>query len=141
MGRRGSRPPSDAANLAAMSWMLKLTAGAVALGIAGPAMAQGGYYDAAHYGDGYVRCDPRLPQDHRGACGEVRLDDSFFADAGGVGPAWIARGGGGGGGMVIAGAGASASAYASASASASVSVRYRGGWRGGGKRGRGGCGC
>jgi hypothetical protein len=72
--------------------------------------------------------------------GEVSLNDSFFYDGGGVGPAGLAFGGGGGGGYASAGSSASASAYASSS----VSIRYGGGGRRGGgwkpPRG-GGCGC
>jgi hypothetical protein len=68
--------------------------------------------------------------------GEVSLNNSFFYDSGGVGPAVLSYGGGGGGGY----AGAGASSYASASASSSVSIRYGG--RGGGRPPkRGGCGC
>ena len=71
-----------------------------------------------------------------------RLSDSFFADAGGVGPAYM-NGGGGGGGYVVMGSGASAgaSAFASASASAHVSVSVHGRSHGGGHGMRHGCGC
>lgn len=132
----------------------QLTAGALALAMASPAAAygdrygySGGYYApppaACCYGppppaydgcqggrDFPPPCAPPAPRydDHRYACptdcGEIRLDDSFFADAGGVGPAFIGRGGGGGGGaFVIAGSGASAGSSAAASASASASAR------------------
>jgi hypothetical protein len=84
---------------------------------------------------------PRGPRERAADYG-AHIPDSFFADAGGVGPdefAW----GGGGGGYVIGGAsgGAYASAYASASASAHVSARF--GRHGGGHDGHvsHGCGC
>ncbi|HEY5409332.1 MAG TPA: hypothetical protein VIJ94_01270 [Caulobacteraceae bacterium] len=73
------------------------------------------------------------------------MPDSFFADAGGVGPDEF-EGGGGGGGGVIVGGGASAGsfAFASASARASASVRIHIGRHGGGHGGghmSHGCGC
>jgi hypothetical protein len=54
----------------------------------------------------------------------VQLPDTFFADAGGVGPAFVDYGGGSGGGVAIveANAGGRASAFASASASASARI-------------------
>ncbi|MDP3175502.1 MAG: hypothetical protein Q8M88_13800 [Phenylobacterium sp.] len=68
------------------------------------------------------------------------INDSFFADTGGVGP--IGGGdywsGGGGYGFVGAGAFAGASARAHASASSSASISYRGGYKGGGHGGKGG---
>jgi hypothetical protein len=72
----------------------------------------------------------------------VSLPGGFFADSGGVGPAFIDTGGGGGGGFVITQGQAFAGAHASASASATISIAFRG-------RGHGmpphmsphGCGC
>lgn len=79
--------------------------------------------------------------------GGMHLSDGFFADVGGVGPAYLA--GGGGGGYVVVGGGggsfASARSFASASASARVSAGV--GFRMGGHGGGGhmhmshGCGC
>jgi hypothetical protein len=71
----------------------------------------------------------------------VALPVGFFADSGGVGPAFIDTGGGGGG-FVIAQGGAQAFAGAHASASATINIGFRG-------RGHGmpphmqphGCGC
>jgi hypothetical protein len=72
----------------------------------------------------------------------VSLPGGFFADSGGVGPAFIDTGGGGGG-FIFAGGGAQAFAGAHASASATISIGFRG-------RGHGmppghmmshGCGC
>ena len=75
----------------------------------------------------------------------VNVPDSFFADTGGVGPAFADYGGGGGGGYVIAEGGAFAGASASASASARVSVsigfRGHGGGGGGYRPPSHGCGC
>jgi hypothetical protein len=75
----------------------------------------------------------------------VGLPEGFFADSGGVGPAFIDTGGGGGGGFIEQG-GASASASARASVSIAVSFMNRNhmnqmhmmhhGYGGGG-----GCGC
>ncbi len=92
--------------------------------------------------------DQRADREHSAcppvASRDIRLPDSFFADAGGVGPDFI-EGGGGGGGFVAVGSGASASAFASASASARVSVGVRVGVHGHGHGGHGGmphgCGC
>lgn len=72
--------------------------------------------------------------------GEVSLNDSFFYDSGGVGPAVLSYGGGGGGGGY---AGSGAYASAGAYASSSVSIRTGGGGRKGGwkPKGGGGCGC
>lgn len=74
-----------------------------------------------------------------------RLPDSFFADAGGVGPDEFVFGGGGGGGVVVGGgASAGSFAFASASARASASVGIRIGRHGGGGHGghmSHGCGC
>ena len=77
--------------------------------------------------------------------GAVQLSNSFFYDAGGVGP--IPDGGWYGGGAYVVGGGygqSSARSYASASSSASVSirggVRYYGGGYGKGGRGHGGKG-
>ena len=77
------------------------------------------------------------------------VPDSFFVDAGGVGPDEFFGGGGGGGGVIVGGgAGASAGsfAFASASARASASIGIRIGRHGGGGHGGGhmmphGCGC
>ncbi len=69
---------------------------------------------------------------------EVSLPGSFFLDAGGVGPAFLAAGGGGGGGVFVGG---SASASASVRASASVSVSVSGHVGGGHGGHSGGCGC
>jgi hypothetical protein len=159
-----------------MRIVLRLTAGALALAMASPAAAYGDRYGYRDDGDGYrgserccqaepspydrypeeACCERRQPpprdwrEDDCGCYGEIRLNDAFFADSGGVGPAWIGGGGGGGGGFALvgggasAGAGASASASASARASVNVSIRFRGGFRGGkgGHRGGGGgCGC
>ncbi|HEY3890266.1 MAG TPA: hypothetical protein VGL73_16945 [Caulobacteraceae bacterium] len=55
----------------------------------------------------------------------VALPLGFFADSGGVGPAFIDTGGGGGG-FVIEQAGAQAFAGAHASASATISIAFRG---------------
>ena len=55
----------------------------------------------------------------------VSLPGGFFADSGGVGPAFVDFGGGGGGGVVIAQG--SAFAGARASASANISIAFRGG--------------
>ena len=91
--------------------------------------------------------DQRADRPHRGcpilAPREERLPDSFFADAGGVGPDYISGGGGGGGGFVVVGAGAGAGAFASASASAHVSVGVHVGVHGHGGHGGmpHGCGC
>lgn len=65
---------------------------------------------------------------------DLRLNDRFFADSGGVGPAYLGGGGGGGGVYVVSGGDARAMAFASASASARVSVGVRGrvGFHGGG---------
>jgi len=75
----------------------------------------------------------------------LQLSNSFFYDAGGVGP--IPDGGGygggwyGGGGYVVGGGSSRASAFSSASSSASASVRISGGRRyGGGYGGHGGKG-
>jgi hypothetical protein len=73
-----------------------------------------------------------------------RLPDSFFADAGGVGPDEFMFGSGGGGGVVVGGgASAGSFAFASASARASASVGVRIGRHGGGHGGHmsHGCGC
>lgn len=59
------------------------------------------------------------------------LPGTFFADAGGVGPDYIAGGGGGGGGYAMAGA--SAGAYAAAGAHVSIHAHGHGGGHG--------CGC
>lgn len=94
-------------------------------------------------GRGFAPCDGACAAPTRciEGCGEVTLPDSFFYDAGGVGP--IPDAGWYGGGFVVVGAGAGshASAFASARASAhaNVSVRFRGGFKGrhghkGGKR-------
>lgn len=81
--------------------------------------------------------------DRRYAEADERLPDTFFADAGGVGPDEFDWGGGGGGGYVVGGA--SSGAFASASAHASVSLGVRIGRHGGGHHGGGpaphGCGC
>ena len=76
------------------------------------------------------------------------VPDSFFVDAGGVGPEEFFGGGGGGGGVIVGGgAGASAGsfAFASASARASASIGIRIGHHGGGGHGGHmmphGCGC
>lgn len=98
-------------------------------------------YDSGWRESGQVESGPRHVQ------GE-RLSDTFFADSGGVGPAWI-NGGGGGGGFFILGSGGGggssfASAHASASARVSIGVRAHGGYKGGGYHGGGGkhgCGC
>jgi hypothetical protein len=55
----------------------------------------------------------------------VALPVGFFADSGGVGPAFIDTGGGGGG-FVIEQGQAFAGAHASASASATISIAFRG---------------
>jgi len=74
-------------------------------------------------------------------CDGLRLPNSFFYDAGGVGPIPVDGGYGGGGFFIANGgsgfAGSSARAFSSASASSSahVSVRFRGGFRGGGHKG------
>jgi hypothetical protein len=71
--------------------------------------------------------------------GAVRLSDSFFYDAGGVGP--IPDGGwyGGGGYVVAGGFGASsARAFSSASASSHASISFRGGRHYGGYGHKGG---
>ena len=72
-----------------------------------------------------------------------RLPDSFFADAGGVGPDDFVFGGGGGGGVVVGGgASAGSFAFASASARASASVNIHVGRHGGGHGGgHMSCGC
>ena len=76
------------------------------------------------------------------------MPDTFFADAGGVGPDVFEGGGGGGGGVIVgggAGASAGAFAFASASARASASIGIHIGRHGGGGHGGGhmmhGCGC
>src|SRR5207248_2402017 len=72
------------------------------------------------------------------------LPDSFFADAGGVGPDEFMFGGGGGGGVVVGGgASAGSFAFASASARASASIGIHIGRHGGGGHhgGHMGCGC
>ncbi len=57
---------------------------------------------------------------------DVHLGGDFFADSGGVGPAFIEAGGSGGAGVIaFAGANAFASSSASASASARVSVNVQ----------------
>ncbi|HLI67449.1 MAG TPA: hypothetical protein VKU90_13895 [Caulobacteraceae bacterium] len=57
---------------------------------------------------------------------EVHLGDGFFADAGGVGPAFPESfSGGGGAAEAITFAGANASAFASASARVSVAIRVQ----------------
>ncbi len=93
-------------------------AAVVALGapaaLAGDRAADDGW--AAHeHAD--CRCDCGCTQ-------EVHLGDGFFADTGGVGPAFPASydGGGGGGAEAFGFAGANAGAFASASASARVSI-------------------
>ena len=107
-----------------------------ALLLAGQAFAHG----APAYEPGYEprRCEcARVERVHE----EVRLDDSFFVGAGGVGPAYSPPVHGGGGMVVVVGgggsgfAGASASASASASVRANVSVSIAGGWHGGGGHG------
>jgi hypothetical protein len=88
-------------------------------------------------------CPPGAWLDRWGRCAagsnEVRLDNGFFYDTGGVGPAFVSSGGGGG--FVVVGSSsrssASASAFASARARAHVSVHGR--FHGGGK-GCGACG-
>jgi hypothetical protein len=68
----------------------------------------------------------------------------FFADGGGVGPAYVDYGGYGGGGYVYAVGGAGAFAGARASASVSARVSIIGGFRGHGgfhHQGGRGCGC
>lgn len=96
---------------------------------------------------GYPPAAPSCPPSHPPGYGEIRLNDSFFYGAGGVGPEIIYYGGGGGGGYAYAGA--SSSSYASAGASARITFGGGGGYRpppprGGGHKppGRGGgCGC
>ena len=78
--------------------------------------------------------------------GVDHISDSFFADAGGVGPDEFEGGGGGGGGVIVGGgASAGAFAFASASAHASASIGIHIGRHGGGHHGGGhmphGCGC
>ena len=58
--------------------------------------------------------------------GELGLKTGFFLGSGGVGPAFIGRGGGGGRVYLVSGAGAGAFASASASAVARASVGTRG---------------
>jgi hypothetical protein len=78
-------------------------------------------------------------------CDGLRLSNSFFYDAGGVGPIptggydgggeFFVMGGGSGFGSGFAGSSARAFSSASASSSANVNVRFRGGFRGGGHMG------
>ncbi len=91
---------------------------------------------------------PICPSMHEGEYGYAEhehLPDSFFADAGGVGPDEFAWGGGGGGGMVVGGSSSASSfAFASARASAHVGLGVRIGRHGGGHGGghmSHGCGC
>lgn len=91
-------------------------------------------------GSAHDRPDPRYGCP-LAAGNDVRVSDTIFYDAGGVGPAFIGGGGGGGGGVVIVGGGARAGASAFASARASASVHVGGHWGGhGGGHGHG-CGC
>jgi hypothetical protein len=71
----------------------------------------------------------------------VSLPGGFFADSGGVGPAFADFGGGGGGGFVITQAGGFAGARASASASANISIAFRGRGHGMPPMHMHGCGC
>jgi hypothetical protein len=73
----------------------------------------------------------------------VSLPGGFFADSGGVGPAFVDFGGGGGGGFVIeqGQAFAGAHARASASASATISIAFRGRGHGMPPMKMHGCGC
>ena len=98
------------------------TIGLAALSAAAVAFAASAAFAGGRDGyDGYDEADGPPPAPCH--CEEVHLSDSFFYDAGGVGPAYDDyAGGGGGGGFVEANGGASASASAFASARASVSV-------------------
>jgi hypothetical protein len=114
--------------------------------------AAGGYYEKRGYGPatslrverrayGLRGCPPGAWLDRWGRCAsgsnEVRLDNGFFYDSGGVGPAFVSSGGGGG--FVVVGSSSRASASASAFARARAHVSVHGRFHGGGK-GCGGCG-
>lgn len=102
----------------------------------GGAQSGGEYHSFWKYRTGYrPACGAHVARDACGGYAGLRLSNGFFADSGGVGPAWVASGGGGGG-FVVAGSGAFARASASASARARVHVS--GGGKGG-HHGGGGC--
>ena len=106
-----------------------------------------GHVERRVYRQRHAPCPPGAWMGRDGRCvfrpiahNEVRLSDGFFADSGGVGPAFIDSGGGGGGVVIVgSSARAHASAFASARARAHVSVRSRGHHGGGHKGGHGGC--